>query len=139
MLAILNKAFIILLFITLSNVTFANDKCINGKVKIQLFSVEKVENVRYCFKQNRTTLYTENCHNARCLKEDIFLDISFDDLFSEFGTPGFSLCSKIGGKAQIIKFYVNGKWYPLDRCVINSNTFIDTGLLLDYFRKATNP
>ena len=134
MLGILSKVFIFLILITTSHESFAEDSCVNGQIKIKVFSREKIEHTKYCFNQGKTNLYSINCQKALCIANKSFDGLTFDDLFSEYGNPGFSLCTKIGGKAQIIEFYADREWHSLDRCIFSKDTFLDTGLLLKYFK-----
>ncbi len=122
-----------LLFIILS-ISFAEDlTCITGKISQTTFGKTNAEKSTYCFNKNKTTLASKSCLNQTCKAYQSTGKVSYKELYSEYGKPGFVLCRKLKGEPQIIYFYVDNKPYKLDRCTFSDGGFIDTGLLLEYY------
>lgn len=111
-------------------------RCIEG-------SITEVREVRpasqlteYCHNAAATVLLSKKCEKKSCSAFKSTLRFSMEELNAEVSKPGFDLCRKLGGKPELIVFRAKGKAYPLDRCVFESDTFVDTGtLMLHYLLK----
>ena len=112
--------------------------CLNGRVRLRVFGKYKTYKSRYCTNAQRTTLISSACRTKKCNALRKFpLVIDRDSLYSEFGNPGFKLCQKLGGKAEILEFFFDKRWYKLDRCLFSSDgSYVDTGTLMAvYFQR----
>ncbi|MBL7545302.1 MAG: hypothetical protein JNL11_15900 [Bdellovibrionaceae bacterium] len=92
-----------------------------------------MEKLQYCFNEEKTILLSKNCQTKKCSAFDYPYKFKIDQLLSEMGKPSFKLCREIGGKPELLEFYVDNKPYKLDRCLFNDGSFVDTDFLLSYY------
>ena len=108
----------------------------NGKIRLFYDSEQRYETASYCTNSDKTSLLTEKCVTLNCFSKLPRLDLKMKDLYSAAGKPGFELCRKLNGRGQIVEFLVDGKWYKLDRCVFDQESwYVDTGFLLGNYLK----
>lgn len=129
----------LLFLIFLISTPLLGDDCFkNLPVKPINGDVSFVSYVIACTNSDKTTLYSIKCKEDYCghffrqkLRENSIKDTF---LFSSLGNPGFKICRMIGGSPRIIEFKIDGNWFKLDWCLMDtSELFIDTGLLMKFY------
>ena len=123
-----------ILFLTLLisfNIGASEIECTKGIISQFRDGNELKENSHFCYNQDKTRLTSYGCQKNQCVPTTG--PIKMNDLFSSIGTPGFKLCRQLGGRPEIIEFFVDSKGYKLDRCWFK-NEFINTGLLFRYLK-----
>lgn len=128
-------ALLINFFILNTPVQAANYTCVKGKISQTEFGKEKITPLEYCFNKDKTELVSKSCLKKKCQAYKDHRKFDINQFHSAYGKPGFKLCRELKGQPELLEFYVDNKPYKLDRCTFNDEDFVDTGLLLDYYRK----
>lgn len=104
-------------------------------VRHRAYGIVKEEKVQACINNNGTALYSANCQKAACLEKYKNRHLPrLKGYSSTLGSPTFRLCRDLGGRPQVIDFKFGSQWHPLDRCLLDDKTFVDSGTLYgNYF------
>lgn len=129
----------LILLITLSSsFVYANDTlkfvCNQSKVKIPYEgkTIEKMEAL--CSTKDHSALRSKNCLNLECVPKDKLGSMTFGQIFTSHGNPGFTACILSGGTPELIEFFADKEWHELDRCNYK-NGFVSTGALIPLLKK----
>lgn len=126
---------IVFLFFLLPSLVGANS-CYTGSFRLREAKGYKVHRQRYCTNLNRNSLISFNCRRKECKAYQSFRPIEMKKLLSPFGKPGFKLCRELGGEPKLVEFFVDKKWYKLDRCLFKQDdSFVDTDTLMAEYLK----
>lgn len=108
--------------------------CAQSKVKIPFEgkTVEKTEAL--CTNKDHTALRSKNCLNLECVPKDKLGSMTFGQIFTSHGNPGFTACILSGGKPELIEFFADKAWQELDRCNYKKG-FVSTGALIPLLKK----
>lgn len=107
--------------------------CEVGKIRSTTDYVDTVITGEYCYNSDFNQLYSKSCENKKCTafqSKEIFTIQGLNT--KGVGTPGFKLCRLLNGKPEIVDFWAQGEWQPLDRCNFDDG-YVDTGSLYKYY------
>lgn len=102
-----------------------------GKIRYVSLGKQHIETAAYCYSKNKSYFLSASCRDRDCAATKTSpCKVSLAALSREAGNPGFQLCHKLKGFAQVVEFYDGKKWWSMDRCLFYDGSFVDTGILL---------
>lgn len=114
-------------------------ECIKkGRIKITYMGRTLIEKKPYCFSKTKSHFLSANCKDGSCaiLKSSVCKASQKKNFYKAVGSPGFRLCSAVGGKAELLEFFDGKKWWTMDRCRhTKDGSFVDSGILLSLLEK----
>lgn len=105
----------------------------SGKIVQIEFGKKKQEAAAYCFNKEKTVLLSKSCQRKNCKAFENKKKFKIENFLAPMGKPGFRFCRELGGRPEIVEFFVEDKPYKLDRCLFTSGDFADTDFLLSHY------
>jgi len=103
--------------------------CIDGKIRFNDGKIEKVVTESYCYDSILRKIYSiGRCKpNAKCMAdtEQVIVLKKSEILADPKVAPGFKICEKFQGQAQVIEFWDGSKWFKAARCLFGDASYID--------------
>lgn len=126
------KTIYILLLISIVSNAFANidDNCLKrGKIRYWQES-KKVEQERaYCFDAKEFSVEAMACQDKNCMARE-YKSVDQSTLQSEYGSPGFKLCTRhYLASPKIVEIWDGKKWFETSICEFDDKSFVDLGTL----------
>lgn len=112
-----------------------------GKIRYLEMGKSKTEIGKFCFSEDRSYFFSSSCRDEKCaaLKADLS-EIKSLALAGQVGSPGFKLCRRAGGVAELLDFFDGKRWWSMDRCRFEADgSFVDTGILLRLWGRTKKP
>lgn len=118
--------------------SFAQD-CRKVDIKYTNKAKTVKEKLFACFVKDKRNPYlvSKDCLDDKCsyLQHPERNPINLRDTMSEFGSPGFKICHKLGGQPQIFEYEDKERgWLNADRCIFKEGTFVQTNRLETIWR-----
>lgn len=128
-----------------SSTLFAKPTCEEAKIKIIFDKKPIITSEILCLRktaENMVFYISETCAQGECEvlnREKKILEIK--DYTSTVGSPGFKLCTELGGVPQIFEYSTKkdkGKWQSTERCLFGAKDFVEISLLVREWKSFIN-
>jgi hypothetical protein len=131
----------ILLCLFLPCTALAAPICKTVDVKIPLFdapaATEKKELCEHGKEQWSSPLCANNPANCKSEWKKFITTKKIDIKYNGFGSPGFELCSRLGGTPIMAKIIWNAKEQSTDFCAFEKEGYVDLELVQASYREAS--
>ena len=107
--------------------------CSKGKITQIYFGKLLEEKAEYCYNQDKTSLISKSCLDKKCSAFTKIGIFDFNEFSNTVGNPAFHFCRKLGGNPEMVTFYVESVPYKLNRCLFPDGSFVNTGMLMNYY------
>ncbi len=136
-----------ILFFTMlySSTLFAKPVCEEAKIRIIFDRKPIISDETMCIRRAAGDLIfyvSESCSRGDCeILDREKKPLEIKDYTLSLGSPGFKLCTELGGVPQIFEFAskrTKGKWESTERCLFGSKDFVEISLLTREWKNFIN-